>query len=189
MRTYKELTDGQLVTSYQDTQNSDAFAEIYDRYNQKVFAYSLKILADRDNAMDVTQDVFLKVSHNIEKLKDACTFVKWLFIIAHNLCIDLLKERSHGRCIGLENSEVLEAEIFNVEEALLKEKEIEYMEIVLDRMPEKDRVLVVEKYFQKMSILDLMEKYGISESAVKMRLSRSRDKLKEMMTNWQLELN
>jgi len=56
MGTFRHLTDTDLVVTYQNTNNALAFGELYNRYNEKVFLYTTKILKNREQAMDLTQD-------------------------------------------------------------------------------------------------------------------------------------
>jgi RNA polymerase sigma factor (sigma-70 family) len=55
---------------------------------------------------------------------------------------------------------------------------MEQMETAMTQLPEKDKSFLTEKYFEGKSVQDLMDKYELSKSAVKMRLARSREKLK-----------
>ena len=184
MENYKNLTDTELVNLYQITEDREAFGHLYYRYNQKTFLYCAKILSNRDKAMDVTQEVFIKVSTNINKLQDACTFVKWLFTIAHNACMDLLKKENRYRYRALDLYDAADTDARDFEEVLRKEQQLDCLNEVLQVMPDKYRAFLEEKYVQGLSIAELMTKYALSESAVKMRLSRSRDRLKDMVLEY-----
>ncbi len=178
MTTFKELNDEQLVLTYQCTNDAAAFGELYQRYNKRVFLYCVKVLDNREDAMDLTQDIFVKIADQLLRLKDAAAFVKWLFRIAHNDCMDILTKNKKHQSTSIDSIQELEADVFDEEIALLKDQEIEQMESALTQLPEKEKSLLTEKYFEGKSVKDLMNKYQLSKSAVKMRLARSREKLK-----------
>jgi RNA polymerase sigma factor (sigma-70 family) len=167
-----------LVITYQKTKEPAAFGELYLRYNQKVFLYCAKILGNRENAMDLTQDIFVKISDQLIRLKDPAAFVKWLFRIAYNDCMDVLTKNKKRQCAALDTIKEPEADLFDEENTILKDKEMEQMETAMTQLPEKDKSFLTEKYFEGKSVQDLMDKYELSKSAVKMRLARSREKLK-----------
>ncbi|MEM6965077.1 MAG: sigma-70 family RNA polymerase sigma factor [Bacteroidota bacterium] len=180
MNTFKNCTDTQLITFFKDTQNPSAFGELYTRYNRKVFLYCAKILKDRDNALDVTQDIFVKISKKLNQLQDSQTFVKWLFTIAHNHCMDFLKKQNKIAKVSTEELLFVEDRPVDIEALELKDHALNQLEIILNQMPEQEGNLLREKYFEKKSIADLANKYHLSASAIKMRLARSRKKMEQL---------
>ncbi len=177
---FKHLSDAELILIYQDAQNSNAFGELYNRYETKVFLYCVKILKNRENALDVTQDIFLKVAGKLLDLKGTFAFKKWLFRIAHNDCINVFRnqQKFHYTSVDAAN-DIIDS---GYEEASIdaKEQQIEKVALVLRHLSEKDSTILKEKYLQDLTIVDLMEKYNLSESAVKMKLSRARNKVKNL---------
>ena len=93
MITLDKLTDGQLVTIYQNKSEPIYFGELYNRYFTKVYHYCLGKVKNRDDAYDITADTFVKLPKKLVQLRSPELFVAWLFKIAQNACIDVL--RSH----------------------------------------------------------------------------------------------
>ena len=180
MNNFKNLSDEALVLDYQKTQNQVVFGELYQRYHTNVFLYCAKVLKNRDKAADLTQDIFIKVSIKLVQLSDANTFESWLIRIAHNDCMTLFKKAKRERTNSIEEVFHLGADEFDYDAAEAKEVQFSQIEKVLSDLPELEKSLLLDKYLGKKKITELMEKYAMSSSAVKMRLLRSRDKVKTM---------
>jgi len=180
MKLLKNTSDTDLILTYQQTKDSAAFGELYTRYNQKVFLYCAKIVKDREKALDLTQDLFIKISIKLEGLQEPMTFVSWLFRIAHNDCIELLRKQKKNRMVSIEDCLNLGEETNNMDDLIQREKQLNQMQLALNQLPEEEKKMLLKKYMEEKSIIDLTEEYGLSQSAVKMRLSRSRDKAKSI---------
>ena len=71
----------------------DAFNALISRWDKRVYNYLLRILGNREDALDLSQDVFLKAYQNLRKLEDPSRFAPWLFRIAHNEAYSLFRKR------------------------------------------------------------------------------------------------
>jgi len=177
MNTYKGKTDTDLILTFQATQDPLAFGELFQRYHKKVYLHSAKILKDREAAMDLTQEIFIKLNSRLQQLKEPVTFVKWLFRITHNESIDLIRKNKKHKLTPINNKEwAYEEDTFSDD----KEKSVNRLMQVIEQIPTLDKKILEEKYFEQKSIAELMVQYGLSESAVKMRLSRSRGKIRNL---------
>lgn len=179
MATFSTSSDIDLIIVYQETKDSLAFGELYRRYNQKIYLYGVQLLKDRDLALDMTQDLFLKVAAKLSDLQEPLTFVKWLFRIAHNDCINILKKNTHRVYSGLELANNISDEDADI--AIAQEARFLKLEAVMHDISEEDKTLLIAKYYDKKSIIELEAEYGLSKSAIKMRLNRSRNRLKKAM--------
>lgn len=88
----RELSDEELINRYLSGEKG-VFREIYARYHQKVFALAFRMTGNQDDALEVTQEVFLKIFKNIPKFRKESKFSTWVFSIANNTCLDFLKSR------------------------------------------------------------------------------------------------
>jgi len=172
MTTFGALTDQELIQHFLATQESGALDFLYHRYYHKVFCYCLSVIKNHDDAQDVTQDIFLKVSANVHKLKNTDLFIAWLFRIAHNQCMDFLELQKRGRVAAITaENDVAEID-FDEEEAWAQDRLMEQIDQALHSTAAEIKDLLIARYFYKKSITDLQKEYGLSESAVKMRLLR-----------------
>jgi len=173
----KSLSDEDVIVSYLESQNSSYFNILYDRYSSKVFGKCFSLLKSEAKAQDAAQEVFVKVLLNLSKFSYKSKFSTWLYSITYNFCIDQI--RKDKKNIG-----VLVDDINQVGEEL--EDEIDDRDImstnvirlkkVLDIIPTGDKAILLMKYLDEMSIKEICDILNKSESAVKMKIKRAKEK-------------
>jgi len=90
--TAQELTDEEVAKRVQAGQ-SEAFGLIVERYEAKLFRYGKKFLSNHENIEDVVQEVFIKVYQNIQSFDSSQKFSPWIYRIAHNTYVNVLKKK------------------------------------------------------------------------------------------------
>ncbi|MCB0583866.1 MAG: RNA polymerase sigma factor [Phaeodactylibacter sp.] len=173
----KKLTDEQLAIRFQAEGDGMAFGELYQRHYSKLYHYCFTIVHDTDEAADLTQDTFARAAEKIQDLKAPALFASWLFRIAHNRCIDKAKDRQRHQTVAVDGPYQLADEVFDIEEALAREAAIEQITTLIQQLSPESRTILLAKYFEGRSIHELTQLWGISESAVKMRLARARNRV------------
>ena len=172
-----DLSDEQLVLQYRETQNNEYFAEIYNRYYKKAYHTCLDIMKDRDTAYDLVQDVMIKVMHKLPTLKNGFLLGFWIYRIAQNYSIDYCKDRNHFA--SMVSEDWLEGADEGADKEALEAREhlLDSLEPALQRLKEADRQLLIRKYLDNHSVEELENEYQLTGSAVKMRLSRARNRM------------
>lgn len=181
MTTLKTLNETQLVIQYQDTKASEIIGELYNRYQDNVISFCYKRIQDWDLAKDLTQDIFIKISQKLSQLKEPHAFLKWMYQIARNACMDYLRANKKRKMTDLSEIENLCEMEDEYDEAVRKEEMIKSVNILLDNIEPLSKTLLLEKYYGKKTIVDLSTEYGLSNSAVKMRLLRTKRRVESMM--------
>ena len=174
----KNYSDEELVRLYVETQRNTYFEELYERYSDKVFRKCLSFVKDRAKAEDFTHDIFIKLIVKIGSFKETSRFSTWLFSITYNFCMDQL--RSNKKAPETELDEDMDlANEYEADE--LEEVEMEAVRLrqALDKIAPDERTIVLMKYQDDFSIKEIADVFNITESAVKMRLKRTREKLKK----------
>lgn len=171
------MTDEQLAVRFQSIGDPLAFAELYNRHFSKLYHYCYAIICNTEEAADIAQDTFAKAAEKIHHLKTPAQFSAWLFRIARNACIDQAKERKRHQSACTDNSAQVAEEEFDMEEALALEATIEQIALLMEQLSPEARAILMAKYFDGRSIQELTEILGLSESAIKMRLSRARHRI------------
>lgn len=176
MNNYNTLTDLELVRVVVDHKEADAFAVIYDRYASKVYNKCIQMVRAKDTAEDLTHDIFLKIYIGLKKFKQEAKLSTWIYSIAYNSCIDYLRKNQ-------KNSKDTDNDLDNISEdystdnddiLLLKE---EHLKVILQEISAEERMILLMKYQDEMSLKDMMEALDIKESAVKMRLKRAKERV------------
>jgi len=88
-----DLSDEALVENFKQTKDMTQFKSIVRRYQNRVYGAAVRILGNSDEAEEVVQDTFVRVHQNIHKFRNQATFAAWVFKIAHNQCVDLMRDK------------------------------------------------------------------------------------------------
>ena len=160
-----------------------AFEQFYTEFSPLIYSILLEITHDSYEAEDLMQECFISALKNINTLKDPLKAKKWLTAIAANKGKDYLKKKK-ATLLGEEYEYIFDIQeekntsLLPEESAVLDERSEEIKEIV-NSVSEDKRLCLILFYQHEMSIAEISEELGISESAVKSRLFRAREDIKE----------
>ena len=173
----KKLTDEQLVAHFIETQKNLYFEQLYDRYSDKVYRKCLSFVKDDAKAEDFTHDIFLKLVLNLSSYKETAKFSTCLYLTTYNYYIDQTRISKKYAEVGLDDNFDLPDDDDDSEIAELKAQQLnKAMKLIL---PEEKSILMM-KYQDDLSIKEISDSLDISESAVKMRLLRAKEKLRKV---------
>jgi RNA polymerase sigma-70 factor (ECF subfamily) len=172
-------TDGVIVARVQGG-DRDAYRLLVRRYQDMLFRHALRMTADHDVAVDLVQASFVKAYSNLPRCRDPERFGAWLYRILANACKDHLKSRRR-KDVNIEDQTHL-ADL-NVNPAADLERT--QLRTLLDRavaeLPESLREAFVLKHVEGRAYEEMAEMLGTSVPALKMRVHRAREALKEQL--------
>ncbi|MDX2282782.1 MAG: sigma-70 family RNA polymerase sigma factor [Bacteroidia bacterium] len=180
------LTDEELVNAILQEQRTELFGVLYDRYADKVYRKCISFARDRDAAQDMAQEVLLKVFTQLSKFKGSSRFSTWLYAVTYNYCVEYYRKHNRFTLEDIDETPDL-AEEDPAAEAELLAVRVQSLRRALDRIHPEDKALLMMKYQDDVPIRELMEQLQISESAVKMRLARARQRVKELIDTTELQ--
>ena len=173
----KKLTDEQLVALFIESQKNVYFEQLYDRYSDKVYRKCLSFVKDDAKAEDFTHDIFLKLVLNLSSYKETAKFSTWLYSITYNYCIDQTRVSKKYSEVGLdENFDVPDDD----DDSEMAELEAQRLNKAMKQIMPEEKSILMMKYQDDLSIKEISESLEISESAVKMRLLRAKEKLRKV---------
>ncbi|MBC8153804.1 MAG: sigma-70 family RNA polymerase sigma factor [Bacteroidetes bacterium] len=174
------LADEQLVYAFQTTLSTHSFDTLYQRYLGKVYQTCLSFTNDTQAAQDYAQDIFLKVFRKLDSFEHQSSFSTWLYTIAHNHCLDQHRRRKRlpTEPLAPDLVQTLAGSSPFTDDA--NENQLRLIEQQLAKLSPLDEDLLRLKYERGLSVVALSQHYQLSESAVKMRLKRSRDRLRSL---------
>lgn len=154
---------------------------LVDHYSDLCLKVSYSILNNRQLSEECTNDVLLKVWHNIASFKDNSeNFGKWLVVITKRQAIDILRREKRHSC-SLELKEDLAYKLDdNAFEEVNKKLEGEVLKSSLQMLDESSKEIIVRRYFKGENLEEISADLGISKSAVSNRLLRVKKKLKHL---------
>ena len=172
-----QYSDEQLVALVV-TGKTDYFGVIYDRYSQKVYRKCIGFVRDRALAQDLVQDIFTKLFFQLSKFHGKSRFSTWLYAVTYNHCIEYLRKNNRYQTVDIEDEADIREDLS--EEALMSTQQ-ELLRRALDQIGPEDRMVLLMKYQDDMSVQEIMEVLEVGESAVKMRLARARQRVKTIL--------
>ena len=173
----EDVSDRDIIDRYLETQDGSYFSIIYDRYSRLVYAKCLSMLKNEVAAEDAVQEIFIKVMLKLSSYTGDAKFSTWMYAITYNYCIDVIRKTQRKKTIDVEDIGVLEASmIHEPDDARILEVDIKRLKYVLERIPRKDKAILMMKYLEEFSIKEIAEIMEKSESAVKMQIFRAKEK-------------
>jgi RNA polymerase sigma-70 factor (ECF subfamily) len=161
----------------------NAYALLVDKYKDRVFTLVLGIVHQRELAEEVAQDVFVKAYQSLGKFRKESGFSTWIYRIAYNAAISEVRKKKMliQNIEQLENVGINNQEIELEKQGNLREK---LLESAMKELVPEENLLVTLYYFEEKSVEEISLSTGLSQSNVKVKLFRLRNKLKETMLKY-----
>jgi len=160
----------------------EAFGQLVERYQRPVFSLSYRMLGSAADAEDAAQESFLKAYRGLRAYDASRAFSTWLLSIAAHHCIDRIRRR-HIREVPLDAVAAWQsAAELGPQASAERVAEANAVRAGLALLPEEYRVVVVLRYWHELGYAEIADILGESESAVKSRLHRARQRLAECLS-------
>lgn len=174
------LSDELVIEKYLGSQDTNYFNILYDRYSNKVFAKCISMLKNDVEAEDAVQDIFMKVLLSLSKFKQNSLFSTWLFSITYNFCIDKIRKRNKRRKLEVEVEDIsnLEGVEDDTPDQDILETNVLQMKQVLEQLKVADKAVLLMKYQDDLSIIEMTEILDSSVSATKMKIKRAKERFR-----------
>jgi RNA polymerase sigma-70 factor, ECF subfamily len=164
-----------------------SFEELVRRYQRPIAAYVYRMVGDYDSALDLTQEVFIKVYNSLSRYRSEFKFSTWIYKIAHNAAIDHLRRHAvreqtlSGSVEGERREITIESKRLTPEqESERKERRME-IESVVQLLQPAYRELIVLRHSHDLSYDEIAEVTGLPLGTVKNRLFRAREAMRELL--------
>jgi len=159
------------------TGDPDAFADLVAVMERPLLFYAMSLTGNQDAALDVLQDVWLKVVRGIRRLHDPGSLKPWLYAITHGVAVDRI--RRNYRRDKAEQAQLDDA--VNIDEPSFDEEDATRLRDALSRLGVKHREVLVLHFLQDLSIQEIADVVGCSEGTVKSRIHYAKRQLKEIL--------
>ena len=173
----------ELITRFKKG-DSEAFAYLMQRYAEQVYALVVRIIQHREDAEELTQDIFIKAYEQMESFSGRSSFATWLYRIAYNSAVSHTRRRrpSHFTIDEGRLSAVSDEDIEQMEENI-SDANIDALMHAIEQLDAEERALVTLFYYEQRSITECAEIIHQSENNTKVRLHRIRKKLYVIITH------
>lgn len=179
-----KLSDEALVNAIVKTNDTLLFEVLYDRFATMVYNKCYGFAKDGDEAKDLTQDVFLKLFVKLASFKGQSKFSTWLYAFTYNHCVNYVTRSTAKK---FEKQSVDYADIENLSEepsdSDFSDMRVDKLKKALDLVSPDEKMILLLKYQDNLTIKEIEIVLGIGESAVKMRIKRAKDRLLTVYNN------
>jgi len=158
------------------------FTHLVKAYETSVFRIVMGFVHQKEDAEDITQEVFVKVYQSLDSFEGRSSFSTWLYRIAIHTSLNELKRRKR-RTLWSMAADMLQLPSTNKnpEQALAEKTEQDEIRKAIDRLPEKQRMAFILSRYEELPQRDVALIMEISEGAVEQLLLRARDNLKKTL--------
>lgn len=179
-----EITpDYEFLTAQGRLNDKAALEALYKSTYSSAYFVAYRMTKNRDNAVDILHDCYIKAFANLDTIAEPRKFDKWFNKIVANKCLDYLKRQKPmflEDVYGEEFEEDLPDDRYSNNPQIFSENEDinRIVRQIIDELPEEQRLCVLMYYFDEMSVRDIAEELGVSENTVKSRLRLARNRIK-----------
>lgn len=156
-----------------------AFAQLVDKHKQLVFTVALRIVRNREDAEEVAQDVFVKAYQSLAGFKQESKFSTWLYKITYNAAISKTRRKKLETApieVNVVENYTLD-EIFENMNKLEEKEQKRIIQKLFDALSPDESTLITLFYYQQVQTEEIAEITGLSQSNVKVKLHRIRQKM------------
>lgn len=173
--------------------NTEAFGELVQMYERFVYNLALRFSSSEQDALDISQDVFIKVWRSLPSFRFDCEFTTWLYRITHNTCLDYSRKRARSATLSItecfddeeESRSELDIQDMTLEpsEQLDKKERIEAVRAAISSLAPGHREIIILRDMQDCTYQQISDMLSLDIGTVKSRLNRARAKVKEILKN------
>jgi RNA polymerase sigma-70 factor (ECF subfamily) len=162
-----------------------SFEELVRRYQRPISAYVYRMVGNYESALDLTQEIFIKVYGSLGRYRPEFKFSTWIYKIAHNSAVDHLRRNStreqsliHGTESDNFELPVESGRLTPEQESERKERRVE-IEAVVRTLPSNYRELIILRHSQDLTYEEIVDVTGLPLGTVKNRLFRAREMMRQ----------
>ncbi len=166
-----------------------SFEELVRRYQRPISAYVYRMVGNYESALDLTQEIFIKVYNSLNRYRAEFKFSTWIYKIAHNAAVDHLRRtatREQSLVVGPEGDSFdlpLESARLSPEQESERKERRGEIEAVVRALPANYRELIILRHSQDLSYEEIVEVTGLPLGTVKNRLFRAREMMRQQFVD------
>ncbi|MBY0554544.1 sigma-70 family RNA polymerase sigma factor [bacterium] len=161
--------------------NTKSFALLFNKYQNLVYGYCMKMLKNKQKSEDITQETWLRVVKNANNYKPTASVKSWLMSITRNLVIDDFRANKKWIDLSDENWNLIEDSQADLENLFSTRQQNERLQAAFTELPENQKIILSMILIEELTQSEVAEKLNTSVGAVKASLFRARENLKKTM--------
>lgn len=182
---YKSCDDSALLTLIQQG-DMQAFEALVERHRQRAVGVALKLVGDKDEAADISQEAFIRVYRAVKRFDTQKEFFSWFYVILSNLARNRLKKRKvrtkYAREQQADTESILHSQTRSTPDTLMEADETKQrVWQAVEQLPFNFREIIVLRHFEDLSYEEIAKLLNIPIGSVMSRLYYARLKLKDIL--------
>ncbi|MCB0465600.1 MAG: sigma-70 family RNA polymerase sigma factor [Aequorivita sp.] len=163
--------------------DTQAFALLVDRYKNLVFTLAIRMLKNREEAEEVSQDTFIKVYKALPKFKGDSKLSTWVYKVAYNTCLDRIKKNKRRfNEVAIDSFKDFQLKtIDNAFDAMEIAEQQQTIQDCLQQLASKDSFLLSLFYFEELSLEEISKVVNMEANTVKVNIHRARKRLTNIL--------
>ena len=186
-----ENDDAELIEQFQNG-NTAVFDTLFTRYQKRTYRLVQRFVPNHEDALDITQDAFIRAYQGLSNFKSQCQFYSWLYRITYNLCIDFLRKKSRSEVMVYESEDSDELPMANFPDlrSVSPAKAAENKELrsqirkAIRQLPPKQRQIFILRHWDGLSLKDIATVVGRSDGTVKAHLFHAHRNLRKHLQSY-----
>jgi RNA polymerase sigma-70 factor (ECF subfamily) len=166
--------------------SKEAFELFVNKYMKQAYFIALGLVGNREDALDLSQEAFVRAYRNIKHVKPGCGFFPWFYQILKNLCVSHLRRRRYRQASSLDSDDCPEvaavADEFSPEAVADRGEMKDRVWQAIGKLDDKHREVIILRHFQDMSYEQMAEALFCNIGTVTSRLYYARKRLKELLS-------
>lgn len=171
------MTELALIVASAKEDGRTGFERLMRRHERLVLATALRLMGNLHDAQDAAQEVFFRMYRNLHKIEDPELCAGWLYRVTVNVCRDLHRKRLPS--VPLNHADEIALDGPDPHSRLVLSERQRALELVLRRLPAKERAALVLRDLEGLSTLETASALGSSEATVRSQVSKARIKVRE----------
>jgi RNA polymerase sigma-70 factor, ECF subfamily len=186
------MTDSELIKLILDG-NKEKFRMLVEQYQKMVFRTCMGFLHDKDDADDLTQDIFIQAYQSLHSFKGDSAFSTWIYRIAVNATLNRVRKNSRNPILNRLDSFFVSGkekefslpvvDIENPESILIRQEHSKWVQNALDNLPENQRTAIVLSKYDDLSQKEIAEIMKTTEGAVEALIQRAKTNLRVKLSS------
>lgn len=173
-----EKTDEQLIQKALQG-NRSAWMKLVKRYEKSIYNYGIRMTSNREDALDLMQEIFTSVFRNLSTYRAEGAFKAWLFRIASYRCVEFYRKRKPTQ--GLDDAPEMECEDTKPDDLLFINRDSEQLIKAMSQLPLAQKAVIELKFFGQFTFEEIAEQLNLSSNTVKSRMYSALGKLKTLL--------
>ncbi len=185
------VTENELIKRLKNNDN-EAYRHLVLSYSKRLYYYCLKILKNSFDAQDAVQITFIKIHGSINKFEKRCCLSSWIYRIATNVCLDILRKKTRNSCVSLsfddrdrDYSQFFELPLTDTssdtETQFFKRERLKNLYRSIEKLPDVQKRLITLRDIHGLSYDDISKELKLKSGTVKSGLNRARKKLRAIL--------